>query len=641
MATEPVRVESAVEFGDGFTLDPRAYELRRSGRALKLEPTPFGILAFLLEQPGELVSRQQIVERIWGKGVFLDTDNSINGAIRKIRQVLNDDPEEPRFIQTVTGKGYRFIARVTEPDPVAESNKDVEQLHVVQPPQIDKENEAAPRPKGKSRLVFGFVLLALIAIGSAFWLVHALFQRTAAAASVRSIAVLPLANLSADPAQEYFADGMTDELITDLAKVSALRVTSRTSVMRYKRTTKSLPEIARELNVDGIVEGSVTRSGDRVRITAQLLYASTDKHLWAETYERDLGDVLKLQAELADAIAQQVRAQLTPGQQAQIRQAHAVDPAAHDAYLRGRLYYVTEYTKPDSLRKAQNLFREAIQKDPNFALAYTGLADTYVFLAYAGALQKDQAYRSAKDALAKALELDDSIGETYDTLGELSWRFDWDWEAANRDFNRALALAPSYSCAHEDRAMFLAFIGRRSEALDELAKIDQLDYGFSAAGTESFTYYLLRDYPSLIEASRRGLLLDSKDWFQHYSLGIGYEGTGKLQDAISEYQKAVQLSAGDQNALASLAHAYAAIGRKAEAQKILRDLQQKSKTFSPYFIATIYAELGDNDRAFEFLDRAYRERSLEMLPINADLRFDNLRSDPRFQSLLNGMDLRN
>lgn len=636
MATEPLRVQPAIEFGDGFTLDLRAYELRRDGRTLKLEPTPFGILALLLEQPGELVTREQIVERIWGKGVFLDTDNSINGAIRKIRLVLNDDPEQPRFIQTVTGRGYRFIAPVTEAEQVAQ------RLRVLEPPQPGEGTEVPPPSKNKSRLVLGIALLALVAIG-ALWLTRTLPHRAAAASSVHSIAVLPLANLSADPTQEYFTDGMTDELITDLAKIGGLRVTSRTSVMRYKHTTKSLPEIARELNVDGIVEGSVTRSGDRVRITAQLLYAPTDKHLWADTYERDLGDVLKLQGDLADAIAQQVRAQLTPGQQAQIRQAHAVDPAAHDAYLKGRLYFVTEFNKPDSLRKAQNLFQESIQKDPNFALAYAGLADTYVYLAFSGALPKDQAYRSAKEAIAKALELDDSVGEAYDTLGVLSSQFDWDWQAADRAFNRALDLAPSYSCAHEDRAIFLAAVGRRSEALDEIAKIDQLDYGFSAAGTESWTYYLLRDYPDLIEASKRGLLLDSKDWFQHYSLGIGYEGTGKPQDAISEYQKAVELSAGNRDALASLAHAYAGIGRKADAQKILRDLQQKSKTanFSPYFIATIHAGLGDPDKAFDFLDRAYREKSLDMSHIKADLRLDNLRSNPRFQSLLSRMGLSN
>jgi len=469
-------------------------------------------------------------------------------------------------------------------------------------------------------------------------------HRTIAASPIRSIAVLPLANFSGDPSQDYFVDGMTDELITDLAKVGALRVTSRTSVMRYKGTKKSLPEIARELNVDGIVEGSVTRSGPRVRLTAQLLQGSTDKHLWAETYDRDLGDVLKLQGELADAIAQQVRAQLSPMQQAQIRHAHVVDPDAHDAYLRGRLYFLTEFYKPDSLRKAQNFFQQSIQKDPNFALAYAGLADTYVYLAYAGALQKDQAYRSAKDALAKALALDDSIGEAYDTLGALNWRFDWDWTAADRAFNRAIALAPSYSCAHEDRAVFLAAAGRRPEALSEIAKIDQLDYGSGVEGAEFWTYYVLRDYPHLIEATRRGLLFNSKNWYEHYGLGIGYEGAGKLLEAISEYQKAVELSGGDQNALTYLAHADDAIGHRAEAEKIFRDLERKSKQIdvSPYVMATTYAGLGDREKAFEFLEKAYQLRDLDLsVLLGADLRLDNLHSDPRFQNLLNRLGLPN
>ena len=232
--------------------------------------------------------------------------------------------------------------------------------------------------------------------------------------------------------------------------------------MRYKGARKGLPQIARELNVDAIVEGSVIRSGQRVRVTAQLLQAPTDRHLWAETYDRDVGDILRLQGEVADAIAQQVRAQLTPTQPSQ---AHAVNPEAYDAYLKGRLYFVNEFTKPDSLKKAQAYFEEAIQKDPGFALAYAGLADTYVYMAFAGALPKDQAYRSAKEALAKALALDDSIGEAHDTLGLLSSEFDWDWDTADREFDRAIALAPSYSCAHEDRATFLALIGRRAEAL--------------------------------------------------------------------------------------------------------------------------------------------------------------------------------
>ena len=430
---------------------------------------------------------------------------------------------------------------------------------------------------------------------------------------------------------------MTDELITDLAKIGALRVISRTSVMRYKGTKKSLPEIAKELNVDGIIEGSVTRSGQRVRITAQLLYGPTDKHLWAETYERDLGNVLSMQSEVAQAIAQQVRAQLTPNQQSQLRVAHVVNPAAYDDYLRGRLYFTNEFTKPDSLRKAQHYFEDAIQKDPNFALAYAGLADTYVFLAYAGALQKDLAYPAAHNALAKALQLDDSIGETHDTLGALSSSFDWDFATAEREFNLAIALAPSYSCAHEDRAIVLALVGRRAEALAEIAKIDQLDYGFSAAHTESLVYYELRDYPSLVDSSRRALLSDPRDWFQHYALGVGYEGTGKLPEAIAEYQKAIETSGGSPDPTVALAHAYAGVGRKAETQKILRDLERESSKVyvSPNLIAMLYATLGDKDTAFKFLEKACLEKSLGTPGyLKSDLRIDNLRSDPRYQNLL-------
>jgi tetratricopeptide (TPR) repeat protein len=318
-----------------------------------------------------------------------------------------------------------------------------------------------------------------------------------------------------------------------------------------------------------------------------------------------------------------------------IRRAAAVDPAAYDDYLKGRLYFVNEFTKPDSLKKAQRYFEESIQKDPKFALAYAGLADTYVYLAFAGALQKDQAYKSAKEALAKALELDDTIGEAHDTLGVLSWRFDWDWDAAEREFDRAIALAPSYSCAHEDRAIFLAFRGRRAEALDEIEKIDQLDSGFSSARVESITYYALRDYPRLIEASKRGLILDSRDSFQHYLLGVGYEGVGDLQQAIPEYKKAIEISSGFDFATIALAHADSALGKKAEAEKILRDFERKEKetSASPYTMATVYALRGENDKAFEFLEKACSGKSLDITSfLQTDFALDGLRSDPRFKA---------
>jgi TolB-like protein/DNA-binding winged helix-turn-helix (wHTH) protein/Tfp pilus assembly protein PilF len=616
---------------DRFELDIRAGELRKAGVKLRLQGQPIQVLAALLNNAGELVTLEQLRAQVWTVDTFVDFDHSLHNAIARIREALGDSAETPRYIETLPRRGYRYIGPVADFPTLRTATETGH--HASQPLTL----VTAPKRKRILALVLGTLFTLGLVATTAWRYLHA----KTAVLPILSIAVLPLDNLSGDPSEEFFADGMTDQLITDLAKVGSLRVISRTSVMRYKGAKKALPAIARELNVDAIVEGSVIRSGPRVRVTAQLIQATTDQHLWAETYDRDLGDILKLQGEVADAIAQQVRARLTPNQQSQLRLAHVVDPAAYDDYLRGRLYFTNEFTKPDSLRKAQHYFEDAIQKDSNFALAYAGLADTYVYLAFAGVMSRDQAYRSAKEALARAVELDDTIGEAHDTLGVLNWQFDWDWDAADREFNRAIALAPSYSCAHEDRAYFLAVMGRRAEALAEITKIDQLDYGFSAAQTESATYYELRDYPNLIEAGKRGLLLDPKDWFQHYNLGVGYEGTGKLQEAISEYQKAIVLSGGSESVVA-LAHADLAIGKKAEAEKILRDLERKSKktSASPHTMATIYAGLGENDKAFEFLEKGYSEKSLDISSsLKSDFLLDSLRPDPRFKSLLRRMNL--
>jgi TolB-like protein/DNA-binding winged helix-turn-helix (wHTH) protein len=618
---------------DDFELDISAGQLRKRGLRLRLQGQPLQVLAVLLNRAGDVVTHEEIRSQIWSADTFVDFDHSLHNAIARLRETLGDSAETPRYIETLPRHGYRFIAPVEseeapDPSPSAQSAPPRE-VHVAS-------------ARSTPRALLAASILAFLVIALAVWLARTGTHPMSAAPRINSIAVLPLDNLSGDPSEEFFADGMTDQLITDLAKVESLRVISRTSVMQYKGTKKPLPEIARELNVDAVVEGSVIRSGERVRVTAQLLQASTDQHLWAETYDRDRGDVLKLQGEVADSIAQQVRARLTPQQQAQLRSPHAVNPAAYDAYLKGRLYFTNEFTNPDSLKKAQQDFEESIQKDPNFALAYAGLADTYVYLVFSGVLQKDPAYRSAKQALAKALQLDDSIGEAHDTLGVLSWRFDWDWDAAEREFNRAIALAPSYSCAHEDRAIFLAFAGQRGEALAEIAKINQLDYGLSSAMAESVTYYELKDYPELIEASKRGLLLDPEDAFLHYLLGVGYEASGTLPEAIPEYQKVMKMWDGP-NAAVALAHAYSAAGRKAEAHKILRDLQRKSEGTSvpPYTMATIYAGLGENDKAFEFLEKACSEKSLDItLFLQTDFALDSLRSDPRFQNLLRRIGLK-
>jgi len=608
---------------DSFELDFRARELRKNGVKLRLQGQPIQVLAVLLNRSGELVTREELRAEVWPEDTFVGFDHSLHNAIARIREVLGDSASDPRYIETLPRRGYRFIGKV---EPVAPEDTTVAGV----PEQV------VPLPirhnSGRLRAAVAITTLTLVVGGLALWLPH----RTSAALPLRSIAVLPLDNLSGDASQEFFVEGMTDELITNLAKVSSLRVISRTSVMRYKGTKKQLPEIARELNVDGIIEGSVMRSGGRVRITAQLLHGPTDRHLWAETYDRDLGDVLKLQREVAEAIAMQVRAQLPAAQQAHLPTVRSVHPEAYDAYLRGRYYMTTEFTKPQQLLRAQRYFRESIAKDPGFALAYSGLADSYTYLAIFRYLAPRSAYQSAQQAIHQALELDDNIGEAHDTLGVLSWRFERDFAAAEREFNHAIALDPSYSCTHEDNSLYLGLLGRRSEALAELKRSKELDPGPSSVMTEAGTYYQLRDYTRLLEVSREGVRSNPTEWVEHYYLGIGYEATGKLLEAISEYQKAVEISEGDQEPIASLAHGYAVLGKKAEAQKILRDLEQRSANVyvSPYLLATIYAGLGEKDRAFEFLEKAFEERNLDMsFHWNADLRIDNLRSDPRFAVL--------
>ena len=482
------------------------------------------------------------------------------------------------------------------------------------------------------------VVLALTAIVAVLSLAARFFSARPAN-RINSIAVLPLENLSHDPEQEYFADGMTDALITDLSKINALRVISRTSAMQYKGAHKTLPEIAKELNIDAIVEGSVTRSGNRVRITAQLIQARTDQHLWAESYERDLGDVLRLQSEVAQAIAQQIRVRLTPQQLARLGSALEVNPQAYESYLKGRFYWSTTTTQ-EGLKQAQSYFEEAIRKDSRFAPAYGGLADCYLALGSLRWLAPQDASQPAKQAIRKALELDETLGEVHSSLGWLSWRQDWDWATAERELRYAVELNPNYAEGHENLVWYLAWSGRSTEALDEIKKIRKLDPAYPYFSPESGIYYHRRDYRALIEASRKYVASIPDDWPGRYNLGVGYEGSGRKLDAIPEYQRAIELSHGDQDPTAALAHAYAALGRKAEAERILRELQRKSRTsyVSPYMIATIYAGLADKDRAFEFLEKAYQERSSDIAYfLKADLRIDNLRSDPRFEDLLRRM----
>lgn len=619
---------------DSFELDLRAGELRKSDIRLRLQGQPIQLLAILVQSPGRLVTREELISQLWPTDTFVDFDHSLNNSILRIREVLGDSAGTPRYIETLPRRGYRFIGQVE--GLVADA---------LEPGPPTEHSAAMPAPirsgRGRRILIPSILLPSLLILaGVVLWFAPS-FHR-ASAANIHSIAVLPFDNLSGDPSQNYLADGTTDQLITDLAQVGSLRVISRISVMHYRNTKKTLPEIARELNVDSVVEGSLTRSGDRVRITAQLLRANSDEHIWADTYERNVGDILRLQSDVAQAIAERVRADLSPQQMARLRFAPTVDSAAYEDYLRGRYLFTDYFYSTTQLRIAQNYFQKSIRKDPNFAPSYAGLANSYLYLAFDRGISPQSAYELAQQALTKALQLDPDVGEAHEALAVMKWRYEWDWAGAEREFRDTIALAPSYDCAHEDFSSYLSFKGQRAEALAEIVKSHELNSDFNIDDAELELYYQLRDYKALIESGLRTVAADPNAWGNHYALGVGYEGSRQLALAIPEYQKAVSLSDGDQDASAALAHAYAVTGKTAEAKKILLDMLTQSRTsyVSPYMIAAIYAGLGDKDQAFAFLEKAYRERSPDISwSFKSDLRLDNLRSDPRFQSLLERLQL--
>jgi TolB-like protein/Flp pilus assembly protein TadD len=465
-------------------------------------------------------------------------------------------------------------------------------------------------------------------------------RRTVPLPRIESIAVLPLANLSGDPEQEYFADGMTEELITNLGKISALRVISRTSVMRYKGTKKPLPEIARELNMDAIVEGTVQRSGNRVRISAQLIQARPERHLWAESYERDLRDVLALQSEVARAIANEIRLKLTPQEQTRLASARPVNPAAHEAYLRGR-YHWNKVTD-EGIRRSIREFEQAIEIDPQYAVAYAGVADAYIFLsAWSRAIPPKEVLPKAKAAAVKALEIDETLPEAHTALALARLLFELDWSAAESGLKRAIELNPSYPVAHQWYALLLSSLGRHDEAIAEAKRAHELDpLSLQSDAQVGLHYYFARQYDQAIQRLHQTLELDPNFPPAHYWLGIAYLEKGASQEALEALQTAVRLSGSSGLFEPDLARAYGLTGKRDAARRILGELQELSrKKYVPAdSIAIIYIGLGDKNRALEWLEKAREEScagSILLLKVAPWL--DPLRSDPRFQDLLRRM----
>jgi TolB-like protein/Tfp pilus assembly protein PilF len=453
--------------------------------------------------------------------------------------------------------------------------------------------------------------------------------------NIHSLAVLPLENLSGDPNQEYFVDGMTDELTTNLAKIKSLRVISRTSAMTYKNVRKSVAEIARSLHVDAVVEGSVVRSGDRLRITAQLIDARTDRHLWAEDYERDLRDVVAVQGEVAWRIAQEIRTKLTPGEKAQLTSQRQVNPEGYEAYLRGR-YFWNKRTE-EGMKKAITYFEQSIGKDPNNPLAYDGLADCWLSLGWYGYLSPKETFPQAKAAAMKALELDATLGEAHTSLAFASMNYDWDWSAAEREFRKAIELNPNYANAHHWYADYLSAVGRHEEAVAESKRALELDPVSPIINAWlGWRYFFARQYDLAIEQYLKTLEMDPTFVPAHLVLGQGYEQKSMLEKAIDELKEAVSLSGGSSLYVSSLAHAYAIAGRRGEAEMLLRQMNERAQHsyVPPFDIAIIYAGLGQKDQALLWLEKGCQEHSTWMVWLKVDPRLDVLRSDPRFQVIL-------
>jgi TolB-like protein/DNA-binding winged helix-turn-helix (wHTH) protein/tetratricopeptide (TPR) repeat protein len=639
---EPLRPTSVVRFGS-YEVSFQSGEVRKAGLRVRVQQQPMKLLEILLEHPGEVVTREKLRSRVWPNESFGDFDQALNIAIGKLRGALGDSAENPRFIETLPKRGYRFIADVSvgdadtrpgSPESAAEDESETVPGHRIAgggPTSAPVAPERRLWPV--RRVIFALVLVLSLPV-LAVWLFR---SRGRAPTGIRSLAVLPLDNLSGDPSQDYFADGMTDELITDLAHISALRVISRTSVMAYKHARKPLPEIARELNVDAVVEGTVLRSGEQVRITAQLIQAPADKHLWAESYEGNLRDTLALQKRVANTIAEQIRIEVTPQEQAVLKKANVVNPVAYESYLKGR-YFWNKRT-PDSLKVAMAYFKQAIQEDPTYAQAYAGLADTYNLLGdwEYGALTPSEAYPKAKVAAIKALELDSTLGEAHTSLAFSLDVFDWDWTSAEKEFQRAIELNPGYATAHHWYAWHLSEMGRNSEAIAEMRKAEHLDplsLIISADMSEILLVAHLND--EAIEQTRRTIDMDPNFAIAHYELGQAFVQKRRYNEAIAEFQKAIELSGGSIPSTSNLAYAYAVSNKSTEAVKILNDLKSRPAPNASE-IALVYVGLGEKGQAMKWLDKAYEEHfnpSILLRPA-----FDSLRSDPRFQNLVHRIGL--
>ena len=614
-----------IKFGV-FEVDLQEAEVRRDGLRQKLGPQPFQVLQALLERPGETVTREELRQRLWPENTLVDYDLALKKCVNRIREVLGDSPESPRFIETIPRRGYRFIAPL-QYGGAEESASLSTAIPRDEFPGVGETDSAKPSthaPRFLFAAVTALVLMVCISVAVYMERRRAFTAGGTPITGIHALAVLPLENLSSDQGSDYYAEGMTDELITQVAKMSDVRVISRTSVMPFEGKRKPLDEIARALNVDAVVEGTVFRSAGRVRITAQLIQVSPEKHLWAESYNREERDVLALQADLAESIARKISASIKPG-----RQTTPINIEAHENYLRGRYWWHQRGREAEA--KGLQYFQRAVEIDPSYAAGWAGIADSYVVMAHHGGLPPNDAMPKAKTAALKALQFDDSLAEAHASLATIKLSYDWDYPAAESEFKRAIELDPNYATAHHWYSHYLVVEGRFDEALNEIQLAHQLD---SYSGVINYwwghIYYYRTDYPHALAQFQSMLELEpALAKGAHDAIANIKEQQGLYAEAIQEYRHADPLT-GEGDAVA-LAKAYALGG--AESYWRQRIKMQQAANSPALHLAITYSRAGNRDATLAVLERDCQQHSPWLNFMAREPAFEWLRTDPRFKKI--------
>jgi TolB-like protein/DNA-binding winged helix-turn-helix (wHTH) protein/lipopolysaccharide biosynthesis regulator YciM len=641
---------AAVKF-DEFELDPAAFELRRKGRPVRLERIPLELLLLLVSRKGEVVSRAEIIDKLWGSDVYIDTNTAINVAVRKVRQALRDDPGNPQFLLTVPGKGYRFIGSVELlPDPLLAENAQPQPS--TSSPVLMALPEPAETVESPQRSKRGWLLPAIVAGIVVFFalVLWSKFRQAPKAPGKRTmLVVLPFQNLSGDPGQEYIPDGLTEETITDLGQLSPteLGVIARTSAMAYKHTDKTVSQIGRELGIDYVLEGSVRSEGGKARVSAQLIRVSDQTHLWAKNYDRDLNNLLDIENELGKTIAQQVQLNLNPQRQVEMAKARSVDPEAYDLYLKGR-YYWNQRTPP-GIKQSIGYYQQAIAKSPDFAQAYAGLAAAYNFANIVGTFSEAESYPKAKEAALKAINLDPSIAEAHSALGMEKSLYEHDFVGAQEEFVKAIEANPNAAYAHLFYAnCYLAPVGRMQEAVAENKKALELDpLSLPINNFMAVTYMGAGDFEASYRQFQHTIAMDPTFPLAHGYFSNLLVEMGRYEEAIQEWQKGKVLGGEEDTAAQApgMLEAYKRGGAKAFWQLRLATKLEARKhpgamPVSATEIAEIYARLNDEDKAFEWLNRAVDDRDgQDVIDLKCDPVYKNLREDPRYVALLRRMGL--